>query len=65
MEVEMESNNPIPLLPEKWSQDFQDFVDLCVEKDPLKRATSKELLEVIIYNSHLVYLNLFCGCASQ
>ena len=58
----MESNNPPPLLPEKWSQDFQEFVDLCVEKDPQQRATADELLKVIILLLLSSYFSLFYLC---
>lgn len=28
-----------------WSQDFKDFVDSCLQKDPTKRLSCSELLE--------------------
>eukprot|EP01102_Stenamoeba_stenopodia_P010444 TRINITY_DN3146_c0_g7_i1.p1 TRINITY_DN3146_c0_g7~~TRINITY_DN3146_c0_g7_i1.p1 ORF type:complete len:1411 (-),score=438.36 TRINITY_DN3146_c0_g7_i1:243-4475(-) len=38
--------NPAPRLhePEKWSDEFNDFVDCCLNKDPAKRKTTAELL---------------------
>ena len=47
--AEMASNDPLPLLPkDQWSEDFQEFLDLCLEKDPQNRATAQVLLQVMI-----------------
>ena len=32
--------------PDKWSQDFIDFVSKCLVKNPEQRALAAELLEV-------------------
>jgi serine/threonine protein kinase len=32
--------------PSKWSQHFQNFVSLCLEKDPSQRPDASELLKV-------------------
>jgi serine/threonine protein kinase len=34
--------------PKKWSPDFLDFIEKCLQKEPGARATAKELLMVII-----------------
>lgn len=36
--------------PNKWSQEFTDFVSLCLVKQPEKRATAKKLLQVELAN---------------
>lgn len=33
--------------PSKWSQNFQNFVSLCLEKDPSQRPDANELLKVL------------------
>ncbi len=38
-------NDPTPPILEKWSTEFQDFVNACMEKDESKRPTAAELLE--------------------
>jgi len=39
--------NPSPQLrePQKWSKEFQDFLDLCLKKNPKERSTAKQLLQ--------------------
>ena len=37
-------NNEVPLISEKWSRDFRDFVAQCTVKDPEKRASCDVLL---------------------
>jgi len=32
--------------PEKWSEDFKDFVAKCLVKNPEERATASQLLQV-------------------
>eukprot|EP01126_Amoeba_proteus_P006094 TRINITY_DN12111_c0_g1_i5.p1 TRINITY_DN12111_c0_g1~~TRINITY_DN12111_c0_g1_i5.p1 ORF type:complete len:1164 (-),score=355.10 TRINITY_DN12111_c0_g1_i5:39-3413(-) len=38
-------SSPKLLEPEKWSSEFSDFLSLCLEKDPKKRATIEMLLK--------------------
>ena len=42
--------------PNKWSQEFIDFVKRCLVKNPESRATAKELLEVRHMRSYLCRL---------
>lgn len=37
-------NSPKLAESEKWSPDFHNFLELCLEKDPRKRATIDQLL---------------------
>jgi serine/threonine-protein kinase 10 len=37
-------NPPRLAEPEKWSRDFSNFLELCLDKDPKKRATIDQLL---------------------
>ena len=41
-------HNPPPTFrkPELWSESFQDFVSQCLVKNPDKRATATQLLQV-------------------
>ena len=39
--------------PERWSSDFNEFLDKCLQKDPTKRPSAIELLTVS-------YINYFC-----
>lgn len=34
--------------PEKWSSDFVDFLEKCLQKNPDVRASAKEILFVIL-----------------
>jgi serine/threonine protein kinase len=45
------STQGVPSLKDKkkWSSDFKDFVEKCVEKDAAKRTASIELLQVSLY----------------
>lgn len=50
-------NSPKLAEPEKWSKEFSDFLDLCLEKDPKKRARIADLLihpflAVIVFLQH-------------
>ena len=40
-------NRPAPTLsnPEKWSEEFRDFIGYCLVKDPTERSSSKNLLK--------------------
>jgi len=38
-------HEPTPPIQKKWSSNFQDFVDACMEKDETKRPTAKALLK--------------------
>ena len=40
--------NPPPRLkePKKWSPEFNDFIEKCLQKDPAQRASAKQLLNV-------------------
>jgi hypothetical protein len=40
----MENDAPRLEKPEKWSEEFNDFISKCLVKDPKERANSKELL---------------------
>lgn len=33
----------------KWSDDFKDFVNICIVKDPAKRPAAIELLQVLLF----------------
>jgi serine/threonine kinase 3 len=33
--------------PEQWSDDFNDFLAICLQKNPHDRPSSKDLLDVI------------------
>lgn len=37
-------NKPIPRIPEKWSDQFADFVQNCLLKDSRERWTIEQLL---------------------
>lgn len=39
---------PPPTLtcPEQWSQDFNEFISLCLKKDPIQRWSADQLIEV-------------------
>ena len=37
-------NDPTPPILEKWSPQFADFVNACMEKDESKRPTAAKLL---------------------
>jgi len=40
------ANNPPPKIDKtKWSEDFCDFLDHCLQKDPEKRWNTDQLLE--------------------
>jgi serine/threonine protein kinase len=36
--------------PSNWSDEFNDFISQCLQKDPTKRPTPKELYNVIYSN---------------
>lgn len=40
--------NPPPTFrkPDQWSESFQDFIKKCLEKNPERRATATQLLQV-------------------
>lgn len=40
--------NPPPKLkePSKWSPEFNDFLDKCLQKEPAARPSAEELLQV-------------------
>ena len=39
---------------DKWSENFHDFLSLCLERNPKKRPSSSDLLLVILsFNSHI------------
>lgn len=40
--------------PSKWSQNFQNFVALCLEKDPSQRPDALELLKVRLFSYPLI-----------
>lgn len=42
--------NPSPTLkaPQDWSADFSDFLKCCLDKDPARRSSAKQLLKVFI-----------------
>lgn len=44
--------NPPPTLsePNKYSEEFRDFLSKCLVKDPKKRWTAVQLLEVFLHN---------------
>jgi len=41
-------NSPPPTLPPKetWTQDFHNFLKICLQKDPRDRPTAEHLLQV-------------------
>lgn len=39
------SSKPVPCLPSEFSQKAQDFVRVCLTRDPTKRPTARELLQ--------------------
>lgn len=38
-------NKPAPAIPERWSADFKDFINHCLEKNPNDRWTIDMLLD--------------------
>ena len=38
-------NDPTPPILSKWSPEFQDFVNKCMEKDPESRVSADDLLK--------------------
>lgn len=44
---------------DSWSNEFRDFVKLCLNKEPKARPTAKELLGVKIFNFFRKLKNLF------
>ena len=46
-------SKPAPVLdPNRFSKEFQEFVSLCLNKDPQKRASALELLETEFITKH-------------
>ena len=35
----------VPEIPERWSEDFKDFIKLCMKRDPDERWTIAQLLD--------------------
>ena len=38
-------HDPVPRIPSKWSASFQDFIDQCLDWDPVNRMTPLEALQ--------------------
>jgi serine/threonine protein kinase len=48
---------PSPTLPMIFSQNFRDFIQLCLQKNPAERPPAASLLVLSIYN----LANSFCS----
>jgi len=38
-------NKEAPPIPNRWSTQFQDFIDMCLQKEPDARYTAEQLLD--------------------
>lgn len=43
-----------------WTNDFVDFVNVCLTKDPSKRPSATECLKVCLFRVLAVYRAFFC-----
>ena len=37
-------HDPVPRVPDRWPQEFADFCDKCLKKDPAERWSMEQLL---------------------
>lgn len=47
--------------PERWSSLFRDFISVCLVRDPEKRYTAQQLLNVVISFPRSPYMQLMRG----
>ena len=43
--------------PSKWSPEFSDLLKQCLQKNPERRPSSKDILEVIIINNVVIIIH--------